>query len=303
MKKRLSSITIGIPAYNEEANIGVLIKALLAQKTTNSQITKIIICSDGSDDNTKKIVLGYKDKRIVFVDNKARKGQAFRQNQIIEMTSTDVLVLLNADIQLVGRSFIDNLVKPILSKKADLTSSSLGTTKPTSFLGRVFCMSFQVRNELFDSYQAGSNLYTCHGAARAFSKSFYRNFRFQDSVAEDAYSYLSCISQKYLYKYCPRALALIKWPETILDHYRQSMRFFKSKQVLASRFSQALIATAYFLPRKMVLKQITAFIRKNPLYATTYFVIYIVIALITRINKTKSNNNVWTISKSSKKLI
>jgi biofilm PGA synthesis N-glycosyltransferase PgaC len=303
MTKRLSTITIGIPAYNEEANIGVLVDALLKQKTTGYTISKIIICSDGSNDNTKKIVSGYKDKRIVFVDNKSRKGQAFRQNQIIEMANTDVLVLLNADILLVGKTFIDELIKPILSKTADLTSSSLGTTKPSTYLGSVFNMSFQVRNELFDIYQGGNNLYTCHGAARAFSKSFYRNFRFQDSVAEDAYSYLSCLDLGHVYSYCPNAKALIKWPDNIKDHYNQSVRFFRSKGVLARRFSAELISSAYSLPNLLVVKQLIKFFFRNPFYAATYVCIYLMIDIMTRLSKSESNNNVWVISQSSKKLI
>ena len=303
MKKTLPSITIGIPAYNEEANIGVLIAAILKQETNGYILKNIIVCSDGSDDNTKKIVLDYHDNRIVFVDNKSRKGQAFRQNQIIEMANTDVLVLLNADILLVGKSFIATLIRPILSQKADLTSSGLSTTQPSTYLGRVFCMSFQVRNEMFDAYRLGNNLYTCHGAARAFSKPFYSKLRFQDSVAEDAYSYLSCISQEYVYKYCPSARVLIKWPDNIQDHYRQSVRFFKSKNILASKFSSELINNSYFLPTKMVMTQVARFFRTNPLYAATYLIIFIGISVITRLNKFESNNSVWTISKSSKKLI
>ena len=41
--------TIGIPAYNEEKNIGKIITSL--KKITNS----IIVCDDGSSDMTSKI--------------------------------------------------------------------------------------------------------------------------------------------------------------------------------------------------------------------------------------------------------
>ena len=46
------SITIGIPAYNEEANIKYLLKLLLNQKIKNAAIHEVIVVSDGSTDGT-----------------------------------------------------------------------------------------------------------------------------------------------------------------------------------------------------------------------------------------------------------
>jgi glycosyltransferase involved in cell wall biosynthesis len=47
MKKNMT-VTIGIPAYNEAANITSLLMALLAQNTPNFKLESIIVASDGS---------------------------------------------------------------------------------------------------------------------------------------------------------------------------------------------------------------------------------------------------------------
>jgi len=50
------TLAIGIPAHNEEANIGFLIKALLEQESRLYVLTEIIVASDASTDKTVELV-------------------------------------------------------------------------------------------------------------------------------------------------------------------------------------------------------------------------------------------------------
>jgi len=121
-KIKQTAITIGIPALNEEFNIGALLDSLLKQKQEGFCIKKIIISSDGSTDNTVSIVNSYKDRRVKVIDNKVRKGVAVRQNQLIDHANTDILVLLDADITVADPKFLKKLIAPIKAGKADLCS-------------------------------------------------------------------------------------------------------------------------------------------------------------------------------------
>src|SRR3989344_8939516 len=80
----LKKVSIGIPAYNEEANIKNLLTALLAQKQENFELLEIIVISDGSDDNTVEQAKSLASEKISVIDGKDRKGQAQRQNEIME---------------------------------------------------------------------------------------------------------------------------------------------------------------------------------------------------------------------------
>ena len=53
---RKPTVTIGIPAYNESANIGRLINDVLGQKQNHFRLAKIIVVSDCSSDATVSIV-------------------------------------------------------------------------------------------------------------------------------------------------------------------------------------------------------------------------------------------------------
>ena len=52
-------ISVGIMAFNEEKNIGRLLKAILSQKLNQIKITEIIVVSDGSTDKTDEIVKNF----------------------------------------------------------------------------------------------------------------------------------------------------------------------------------------------------------------------------------------------------
>jgi len=52
-------ITIGIPAYNEEKNIGNLLNDILNQKLEHNILEKILVISDNSTDKTDEIVSSF----------------------------------------------------------------------------------------------------------------------------------------------------------------------------------------------------------------------------------------------------
>ena len=108
MKK---TISIGIPAYNEEGNIGHLINALLKQKGDNFTLKEIIIISDASNDKTAETVKSISDERIIFSENKERIGQALSQNLILEQF-TGYTHFLNADVLPVDEYFIQEMTQP-----------------------------------------------------------------------------------------------------------------------------------------------------------------------------------------------
>jgi glycosyltransferase involved in cell wall biosynthesis len=51
--------SVGVTAYNEEANIGRLLDALLAQHLRAVEISEIIVVASGCTDNTIPIVESY----------------------------------------------------------------------------------------------------------------------------------------------------------------------------------------------------------------------------------------------------
>lgn len=293
-------VTVGIPAINEEANIRILLEDILSQNTSGFVLDQIIVASDGSTDNTVAVSRKVGDKRIIVIDNKEREGQGERQNQIMKMSKSDILVLLNADIRIPDVRFIYKLIEPILNRKVGLTSAKLKPTNPRSFFEKVLCLSEEYKNSVFEQQHNGNNLHTCHGGARALSKRLYSKLHFKRSIAEDAYSYFFCISNGYKFKYVKDAIAYYTLPDNLRDHIKRSQRYFNSANIMRDEFGNEIVDDPYKLSfAPYFINGLKSFI-KNPLHMA----VYVLITIFIRIRQITINNNglsdKWELSKSTK---
>lgn len=108
-------ITIGIPAHNEEANIGNLLDCLLKQELTEDvKLEEIIIVASGCTDQTVNIVKKYQKrlKSLKLIAEEERKGHASALNLVFENAKGDIVVLGCADTLPTPRAII-NLVEPL----------------------------------------------------------------------------------------------------------------------------------------------------------------------------------------------
>lgn len=271
MKK--STITIGIPAYNEAENIGRLLTELLKQREVNFELERIIVCSDGSSDETCAIVDEFLDPRITLIDNSDRKGKAYRQNQIIEACSTDILVLLDADIIFYYSLFINDLVTPLIDNEADFVAGKIRSLEGSSLVDKSLYVSMDIKAYIYEKLRGGRNVYTCYGPARAFSKNAYSVLKFDQVVAEDAYSYLYCIKRNLRYQFVSNAQYYIKLPNNIVDHQKQSIRFMKSISELENIFGKEFVHAEYDIPYYLYALGIIRAIFTSPFYSFVYTIL------------------------------
>lgn len=293
------TITVGIPAYNEEANIKYLLKELLAQKIKSAVLTNIVINSDGSTDNTVLEVRKVKDKKVILISNHKRKGRTFRQEEIMNKVNSDILVLVDADIQIKDKYFLEKISGPIIQNRADLTSVKVEELSSENFLEGILETSMKLKKYIFENINNGNNLYTCHGRARGFSKRLYKMIKFKDSVAEDAFSYLYCITRGMKYAYVGSTQIFYKLPTDFKDHQKQSIRFIKSQKELAKNFGNKIVTDNYHLPLGHLSFGTLKFSLKNPISMITYISLFAYLKVKALFLNTKIT---WEVSKSSKNL-
>lgn len=295
-----NTLTIGIPAFNEEVNIGYLLEDLLKQKISLAKLSQVIVISDGSTDqtvNTARQVKGPKGLDIMIVQHKVRKGRAERQNEIMKISQADVLVLVDADIMIKKDNFIDQLIKPIISRKAELTSARVREIEEKSLLGKILASSMVFKRELFESVNKGHNLYTCHGRARAFGKVLYKQINFRESVGEDAYSYLYSKSCGFTYQFVKNAEVFYKLPATFKDHEKQSVRFYNTQKMFEKEFGKDFISQENYLNTPFIIKSFMVQIVRNP-----YLLMYVLLASYLKAKSLFKTDfaNEWAVSQSSK---
>lgn len=92
------SITLFIPAYNEEIVIGKKIENALSIDYPQEKL-EIMICSDCSSDATNEIVQSYaiKEKRITFFDFEERSGKTGMINKALPKAKGEIVILTDAN--------------------------------------------------------------------------------------------------------------------------------------------------------------------------------------------------------------
>ncbi len=81
MSKITPHLSILIPAYNAGPFIGATLRSLLLQTFTDFEI---LVCDDGSKDDTAEVVRSFSDPRIRFFQNKENKGKNFTGNFLLD---------------------------------------------------------------------------------------------------------------------------------------------------------------------------------------------------------------------------
>ncbi len=299
MKNKLTTVSVGIPALNEEGNIKKLLLSILGQKADTFRLEKIIVVSDGSTDRTVEEILSVKNNKIHLINNKTRIGQALSQNKIIALNKSDVMVLLNADVLPKNDKFLKEIISPLLNKnKAGLVGAKVEPVGSDTFIGEIIDFSSEVKHRLYSQKNGGNNIYNCHGRARAFSKTFLSDFKWNKTVAEDAFSYFSCLSLGFEFVYQPNAIVLYKSPQTIQDHMNQSIRFIQSRAQMEKFFDPNFVRKEYAFTAKEFMKEVLAFLLKNPVLFVSYCALYLWAKLQSRVSQMTDVK--WEVSKSSK---
>jgi glycosyltransferase involved in cell wall biosynthesis len=104
----LPKIVAIVPAFNEEKNVGGVLKVLLDSKIFN----EVILVDDGSVDNTAEVGLRLGVK-VVKLEQNGGKGNAMRAGVLA--ADADIIAFFDADLLGLSQNHIKLLVEPMLA--------------------------------------------------------------------------------------------------------------------------------------------------------------------------------------------
>ena len=295
----MKTITIGIPAYNEEINIQNILTSLLNQKDIS--IKRIFIASDASTDKTNKIVnsMAKNNSVIKLLNGIHRIGKAKRINQIFKNSDTDFVVILDADITIESETTIFNLVKPMLKDNSIMLTSGNSKPKvPKNFAQRTAFAGFLFWNKAREITK-NSDLYYCEGPIRAFNRELYKEMIFPASIAEDVYPYLYCMSRGYKFKKTEKAKIFYTLPATIKDYSKQMARAISTHKVQECNFEKSFLNKYYTIGFKEKIVSMIGNLARDPFW-TLSFLILIGIPKLKDIFISSADTGVWNIVQSTK---
>src|SRR3972149_3439529 len=140
------TLTIGIPAYNEEKNIAQLIHSIILQRQGNYKLEKLYVVCDGCKDNTAQIVSNLSQKYPfikLYGEKRKRIGKAGALNRIYELNKSDFLLTFDADLILENNDAIELMIKEITKgDKINVVGPRYIPVSPNTLMGKFAYVSY-----------------------------------------------------------------------------------------------------------------------------------------------------------------
>ncbi len=268
MKK---TVTIAIPAFNEEKNIKRLIDSILSQSTNNFELEQIVVYSDGSTDNTVDLINNNFENVKVF-DFKDNLGKNKRVNQILKDNKSDILIQVDADIHLKDNNTFDQLVLPIINDSVNLCCAYHIANKPDTFVGKLAYFGFQIWDKARESLGEQGIRYYCEGGLRAFSSDLTQSLRIPEDrhMGEDSYSFYFAVKNEFKVSVCKQAKVYIDLADNYADYIRQMKRFLLEPGLMRQSFEEGLIDNYEVITSKIKLKILIGEFIKSPFIGIGY---------------------------------
>ena len=294
--KKVTSLSIGIPAYNEARNIKKLLQTLLAQKEDGFHLTSIIVVSDGSSDTTDKEVASVNDKRIKLLDDHKRLGKSARLDQLFRKNTADVLVLVDADIQINDKELLSNLVKQSNFNKEGIVAVNAQPLAGKTFVENAVNAGVSAVKTISENWENGNNYLSFKGCFLALDKNLVKKIHMPASIINnDAFLYFSAVSNGYTPAYRKECFVYYRSPSTLEDHIKQSSRFKSSREEIAQYFNLNL-NKEYKTPIAIVAGSVLQSMVKRPVFFLAYFGVNV----ISKVKKQTNLKSTWSIASSTK---
>jgi biofilm PGA synthesis N-glycosyltransferase PgaC len=221
--------SVGITAYNEEANIGRLLQAMLSQRLYEVEITEIVIVASGCTDRTEEIVRECmtRDPRIKLHVQEKREGKVSAVNVFLAKAKEGVCVLESGDT-LPREDTIERLVRMFRDPAVGMTGAQkVAANTPDHVVGLLSHLRLRMEHRLCLEIPRLGELI-------AFRKVF--DQLPQDVAMDEAFVEALIIRRGMQVRYAPDAVVHNMGPETVSDFVRQRRRNYAGHLHLKGKY-------------------------------------------------------------------
>ena len=230
---KLPSVSVIVPAYNEEKVIRDKIENCLWLSYRTEKL-EIIIASDGSTDKTNKIAEEYAEQGVKLIAYKERSGKTQLINKTVPKTNGEIIVLSDAS-SLLSIDSIQILVRHFFNAKVGCVSGTyklVNSNDTARSSGESVYWKYEALLKAHESRL--HSILGAHGAIYAFRKELFQNI--PPYVINDDYILpMKIVEQGYKVVYERDALGVEIAQTNLANEFKRRVR------IMAGNFQQIFL--------------------------------------------------------------
>jgi cellulose synthase/poly-beta-1,6-N-acetylglucosamine synthase-like glycosyltransferase len=215
-------VSIAVPAFNEERNIGLLLDALRAQRTRRAEIVEIVVVASGCTDRTADIVrerMGRRGPRVRLIVEAERHGKVSAINTYLKHGDPHVeaICLCSADL-LPAPDAVERLVQCLLINHdiGMCGARPIPTNGHGTFLGEAAHFLWAMHHRVaLEAPKLGEMVMLRSGIVRDLPR---------ESAVDEATLEQLVTAADYRLAYVPEAVVHNHAPRTLVEFVRQRRR-------------------------------------------------------------------------------
>lgn len=231
--EELPTVSVIIPAYNEEKSIAETIESIQKSDYPKSKL-EIIVVDDGSNDDTYKIARRYKRKNVHIL-TKENGGKATALNLGISKAKNEIIFTVDADT-FAEKNAIREMVRYFKDKETMVVSPAIVVHDAKSIWQKVQQLEYLLGIFLRKAFSALDSIHVTPGAFSAYRKTFFDKHGGYDekNITEDLEMALRVQANQYRIANCPEAAV-----------YTIAPRKFKTLMIQRRRWYTGLISNTW----------------------------------------------------------
>ncbi|MBN1659522.1 MAG: glycosyltransferase [Anaerolineae bacterium] len=246
--------SVGITAYNEEANIGRLLQIMTAQRLYDVEICEIIVVASGCTDRTEQIVREWmeKDSRIQLYTQPQRLGKTSAINLFLKHAHEKICVLESGDT-LPRDDTIQNMVSMFRDPAVGMTGAQkMAVNTPDHIVGLLSHLRLSMEHQLCLEIPRLGELI-------AFRKVF--DQLPTDVAMDEAFVEAFIIRRGMQVRYAPDAVVYSMGPETVSDFVKQRRRNYAGHLHLKNKYGYQVSSLQNSRVVRIAIEQVWGIVR------------------------------------------
>ncbi|MBI4163381.1 MAG: glycosyltransferase family 2 protein [Candidatus Aenigmarchaeota archaeon] len=236
--RKYPSVSIILPAFNEEKNIAKAIKSVLSQNYPKNKL-KVIVVDDGSTDKTVEIASKFKNVTVIRKKHGGFKSAAL--NAGLKYVNTELVGFMDADSYLTKNSIM-HMVSYLEDKSVGAVTGTVRVANPKNILQRVQHIEyliFMITKRVFH-FVDGNYVTPAFAVYRTKELRKIGSFE-ENNPAEDIEIALRYLSKGYKIKNSYKGLVYTDTPSTIRGLAKQRIRWSRGFFTNTRKYSHLIL--------------------------------------------------------------